>query len=278
MNETSEMHDRYDIESTANDRARGWFALASRSERDRSGRFVIEGAREVERATRVIDVIETIVCPDYANDFGPMSSSTTLVSRRVFDKLSNRRHPDGVACIARAPELGIDAFSPPHPELVLVADGIEKPGNIGASLRTCDALGAAFLGSALGTDLTNPNVVRSAQGSLFALPIAVTGRDEAVAWCLGNTTVIVAHPDETSEALWSLDLTNPTSIVIGAEHSGVDQAWSRVGIPAVIPMRGGADSLNASVTAAIFLAEAARQRTMSLRDSTSVESSIVENH
>jgi TrmH family RNA methyltransferase len=271
------MQNRYDIESTANDRARAWFSLASRSERDRTRRFIIEGAREVERATRVIDVIETIVCPDYAHDFDA-TSSTTLVSRRVFDKLSNRRHPDGVACVARAPDLGIDVFSPPDPALVLVADGIEKPGNIGAILRTCDALGAAFLGSALGTDLTNPNVVRSAQGSLFAFPIALGARNEAMAWCLENTTVIVAHPDETSEVLWSLDLVEPLSIVIGAENSGVHESWLLAGTPAVIPMRGEADSLNASVTAAIFLAEAARQRTTFLRDSTPAGSSIVENH
>ncbi len=256
------MQSRYDIESTANERARTWFALAKRSERDRTGYFVIEGAREVERASGVVEVVETIVCPDYATD-AAVPSPSTLVSRRVFDKLSNRRHPDGVACIARIPDSGLDGFSPPDPALVLVADGIEKPGNIGAILRTCDALGAAFLGSGLGTDLVNPNVVRSAQGSLFAFPTASVERDQAVAWCRANTTVVVAHPDPGADDLWSVDLAAPTSIVIGAEHSGVDERWLTAGTPVVVPMCGTADSLNASVTAALFLGEAARQRTSS---------------
>lgn len=268
------MQHPYNIESTANDRARGWFALAKRSERDRAGLFIIEGAREVERATAVIDVTEIIVCPDYAPDFVSTSGVTT-VSRRVFDKLSNRQHPDGVACVARTPHHALDGFSPTDPALVLVADGIEKPGNIGAILRTCDGLGAAFLGSELGTDLVNPNVIRAAQGSLFALPIASAGRDEAVTWCRENTTIVVAHPDTGADDLWSIDLTTPTSIVIGAEHSGVDEQWLRAGKPAVIPMHGSADSLNASVTAAVFLAEAARQRATERR---MIEGEIPERH
>ncbi len=254
------MQSRYDIESTTNERARAWFALAKRSERGRTGHFVIEGAREVERASGVVDVVEMIVCPDYATEVA-VPSPSTIVSLRVFDKLSNRRHPDGVACVARIPESGLDDFSPADPALVLVADGIEKPGNIGAILRTCDALGAAFLGSGLGTDLVNPNVVRAAQGSLFAFPTATVERDQAVAWCRANTTVVVAHPDPGADDLWSVDLTTPTSIVIGAEHSGVDEQWLRAGTPIVVPMCGTADSLNASVTAALFLGEAARQRT-----------------
>lgn len=253
------MQQPYDIESTANDRARGWFALAKRSERERTSQFIIEGVREVQRASAVVDVAEIIVCPDYEPDFASTSRPTT-VSRRVFDKLSNRRHPDGVACVALTPDHGLDSFSPPDPALVLVADGIEKPGNIGAILRTCDALGAAFLGSGLGTDLVNPNVVRSAQGSLFAFPTASVARDQAVAWCSANTAIVTAHPDAGADVLWSLDLTTPTSVVIGAEHSGVDEQWLRAGRPIVVPMGGTADSLNASVTAALFLGEAARQR------------------
>ncbi len=252
------MTERYDIESTANDRARAWFALARRSERDRTGTFVVEGRREVERALRLLDVVEVVLCPDHA-DPGTFPGAT-LVSERVFDKLSNRRHPDGVACIARTPDHRIDGFAPPEPALVLVADGIEKPGNIGAMLRTCDALGAAFVGSDLGTDLVNPNVVRSAQGSLFAPPIAVATRREAIAWCERHTTIVVAHPDPAAAPVWDRDLTVPTSIVVGAEDRGVHPAWLDVGTPAVVPMRGTADSLNASVTAAIFLAEATRQR------------------
>ncbi len=247
-----------DLESTTNPRVKAWAALAKRSERERTGTFLIEGVRESQRATELLDVVEVIVCPEYAQDvFLP---SATTVSTRVFDKISRRQHPDGVALVARKPDHRLETFMPPDPALVLVADGIEKPGNIGAIVRTCDSFGAAFVGSSLKTDLENPNVVRSAQGSLFSPPIATAQRDEAISWCSANTRVIVAHPDERGTSLWDADLTRPTSIVIGAEHDGVHPSWLDAGEHVSLPVRGAADSLNASVTAAVFLAEALRQR------------------
>jgi len=253
------MTDPYDIESPANPRVRSWLSLSKRSEIDRTGTFVIEGVREATRALDLVEAIEVIVCPSYAPRDVDLPGAVT-VSRRVFDRLSNRQHPDGVALIARQPDHHLSSFSPPDPALVLVGDGIEKPGNIGAILRNCDAFGAAFLGASLGTDLTNPKVVRSAQGSLFSSPVAAADRQDAIDWCVANTDVVVAHPFEDGAELWSLDLTRPTSIVIGAEHAGVHEDWLAVGTPAIVPMRGAADSLNASVTAGIFLAEAVRQK------------------
>ncbi len=253
------MTERCDIESPSNPRVRSWLSLAKRSERDRTGLFIVEGTREVTRGLDLLDVVETIVCPAYApSDFTHQSAVT--VSQRVFDKLSNRQHPDGVAVIARSPDHQLSRFRPAEPALVLVGDGLEKPGNIGAVLRTCDVFGAAFLGASLGTDLTNPHVVRSAQGSLFSPPIAVAERDAAIDWCSTHTEVVIAHPDQRGTALWSIDLTKPTSIVIGAEHAGVHKAWLLAGTPTFVPMQGVADSLNASVTAGIFLAEATRQQ------------------
>jgi TrmH family RNA methyltransferase len=253
------MNDYLDLESTTNPRVKAWAALAKRSERDRTGTFLIEGARESLRARDVIDVVEVIVCPEYVPDDVFLPTATT-VSTRVFDKISRRQHPDGVALIARKPDHRLTVFSPPDPALVLVGDAIEKPGNIGAMVRTCDSFGAGFVGSSLKTDMENPNVVRSAQGSLFSSPIATADRDEAIAWCVENTTVIVAHPEEGGRSLWDVNLTAPTSIVIGAEHEGVHPAWLEAGEHVSIPVAGAADSLNASVTAAVFLAEALRQR------------------
>jgi TrmH family RNA methyltransferase len=221
--------------------------------------FLVEGEREALRARDLLDVVEVIICPDYAPD-DVVIPSATMVSARVFDKISRRQNPDGIALVARKPDRRLATFTPPEPALVLVGDAIEKPGNIGAMVRTCDSFGAGFLGSSLKTDLENPNVVRAAQGSLFSSPIAVTDRDEAVAWSIANTQVIVAHPEEGGTSLWDVDLTVPTSIVIGAEHEGVHSAWLEVGEHVSLPVVGAADSLNASVTAAVFLAEALRQR------------------
>ena len=108
--------------------------------------------------------------------------------------------------------------------------------------------------------MENPNVIRAAQGSLFSPPIAVADRAEAITWSTMNSQVIVAHPEEGGRSLWDVDLTRPTSIIVGAEHEGVDPSWLAAGEHVSLPITGAADSLNASVTAAVFLAEAIRQR------------------
>jgi len=248
-----------DIESTTNPRVKTWVGLAKRAERDRTSTFLVEGRREAERAMSSLTVTEFIWCPDYGA--APQSGDVTLttVSQRVFDKLTRRQHPDGVSAVARTPDLSLTSFKPNSPELIVIADGMEKPGNIGAVLRTCDAFGASFVGSSLGTDLVNPNVIRAAQGSIFATPLASVERTVAVQWATARTRIISAHPIGAA-SIWDEDLTGPTTIVIGSEHAGVDALWLEVGTSVVIPMVGVADSLNASVSAGIFLAEAARQR------------------
>lgn len=240
-----------------NTRVKSWIALGKRSERDATGSFLVEGQRESERIGQLTEILETIWCEKYAGRSAPGRAIT--VSEHVFDRISRRTNPDGIAVVATSPYLGIDAFNPPPPVLALVADGIEKPGNIGAMVRTGDALGAVFIGSDLATDLVNPNVIRAAQGSLFATPTTVVDRETAVQWCLDNTQVVVLRPDD-DVGVWDIDFTLPTSIVVGAEHSGVGSGWDGVGTGVRIPTVGTADSLNASVSAAIVLAEVRRQR------------------
>jgi len=246
-----------DITSTANPRVKAWLALAKRSVRNEKQLFLIEGQREVARLQPHVRITETIWCEALADGGAPRGA--TAVSQHVFERVSHREHPDGVAAVASTPDMAIDQLMPDQPALVLVADGLEKPGNIGAILRTCDALGAAFIGSGLATDLVNPNVIRAAQGSLFAVPTASVSRAEAREWCATNTNVFVTRPDDTI-SVWDTEMADATSIVIGAEASGVGTAWEGVGEGIAIPMSGTADSFNASVTAAIVLAEARRQR------------------
>lgn len=248
-----------DVESTANPRVKSWIGLSKRSQRDRSGTFLIEGARESERAGQRLDIVEIIWCPDFHGEMPRPDAPITTVSTRVFEKISHRQNPDGVAAVARTPIMSLESFDVGVNPLVLVADGIEKPGNIGAMLRSCDAFGASFMGSSLATDIVNPNVVRAAQGSLFATATADVILDEAIDWCTAHTSVIVAHPTGVS-SLWEQNLSGPTSIVVGSEHAGVDPRWLAAGNPVFIPMTGIADSLNASVSAGVFLAETARQR------------------
>ena len=244
-----------DIDSPSNPRIKAWRALRDRSERERTGWFLVEGERETLRAIGHLRPVEIIVREDRSDLDLP---DAVRVSERAFARISARQHPDGVAAIVETPSLDLDDL-PDDGRVALVADGVEKPGNVGAMVRTADAFGASFIGASLATDLVNPNVVRSAQGSLFACRLAAAPRSEVIPWCMRHGPIVVASPD-ADRSLWDMDLSGPVSIVVGSEHLGVDPAWLEVGSAATIPTSGTADSLNASVAAAIFLAEASRQR------------------
>lgn len=245
-----------DITSPHNAQVKGWRSLRNRSERDTTGTFLVEGERETFGMAARMDIVTSIVRVDRMPIDLP---HIVTVSPRVFDSLSVRQNPDGIAAVMKTPDHGVANLSVERPCLVLVGDGIEKPGNVGAMLRTADGLGAAFLGSDLGTDLVNPNVVRSAQGSLFTFPTGAGTRRQVISWCASHGSIVVATPTATM-TLWDLDLRQDVSIVIGSEHLGVDRAWTASGTAFRIPMTGSADSFNASVAAAIALAEAVRQR------------------
>lgn len=245
------------IDSPANPRVKAWAALSKRSVRDATGTFLVEGEREAVRASRHLEVLTSILRLDRADVDLP---HPIVVSERAFDRISARQNPDGIAVVVKTPVHLLATIERPSSGLYLVADGIEKPGNIGAILRTADGFGAAFIGAGLGTDVVNPNAVRAAQGSLFSTPIATAPLDDAVAWCHANTAIVVADPTALT-SLWDADLGGAqVSIVIGSEHAGVHPRWLEVGTSVSVPLSGSADSLNASVAAAVFLAEATRQR------------------
>lgn len=246
-----------DIESPRNPRVRAWADLRSRRCRDATGTFLVEGERETRRAAQHLEIVTSIIRLDRA----PMDlPSPIIVSDRVFARISGRQHPDGIAAVVRTPDVSLERIGPNMPAIVLIADAIEKPGNIGAMIRSVDAFGAGFVGASLGTDIVNPSVVRSAQGSLLSCPIATADTHEAIAWCGGRFDRIVVAAPDGGTSLWDTDLSGDVAVVVGNEHRGVDDRWLEHGLPTTIPTRGTADSLNVSVAAAIVLAEAARQR------------------
>lgn len=255
------------ITSTANRRIKDLSRLHRRSERDASGHFLVEGARELRSALAAgVEIEQIVLCEELA---GPEEMETAamappdrilLVAPDPYARISHRRHPDGLAGVARQFSTDLARFDlAPHP-IVLVADGIEKPGNLGAILRTADAAGAAVLVSDAATDLFNPNVVRASQGSLFSVPIAQAAGAASLAWARERLQLFVATP-EASLPYWTIDLTGSVGLVVGSEHRGVSDAWRDVGEHVSIPMAGNADSLNTSITAALLLYEAVRQRT-----------------
>ena len=254
-----------DIESPSNRRIIVIARLKKRRHRNETGRFLIEGTRETERADHAGASIEEIfLCPEYApratmslaESIAGAGVRITTVSPIAFDKLTVRQNPDGIIAVAPTWTTIVDNIDR---DLVLVAEAIEKPGNLGAMFRTADATGAGLLISDATVDPFNPNVIRASQGALFSVPFAVTDTDTAISWAFDHGAVIVATPDADTD-YWATDLSGSVSIVIGSEHGGVSDAWRNTGTRVRIPMAGSADSLNASVSAAILLYEAVRQR------------------
>lgn len=258
-----------DITSTANRRVKDLAALKRRRDRDAKGRFLIEGVRELERAIDAgVAVEEILVAPDLASPAAAGLAATledvTTLSEAPFAKLSVRHHPDGIVGVGRTWHTGLTDIDR---RLVLIAERIEKPGNLGAMLRTADGAGAAVVATDPTVDLFNPNVVRASQGSLFTVPVAVADAGSVAAWATGRGTLVVATATADT-ALWNTDLSGTVAIVIGSEHEGVSDHWRDVGTTVRIPMAGIADSLNVSVAAGIALYEAVRQSTVDSQQST----------
>jgi TrmH family RNA methyltransferase len=253
------------ITSSANPLVKAAAALHRRSERERTDRFLIEGAAEINRALEARVVLERIFVeegadlPEETVTAWERAAAVSRLSSAAFAKIAYGR--DGVVAIAHRPAFDLATFVVEDPALILVAEGVEKPGNLGAMIRTADAAGAAILVADPVTDLTNPNVVRASLGSLFSTQIAQAPTIGCLAW-LGsrNITLVAATVDEGGSP-WVLDLTAPVALAVGSEHRGLSSAvLGKSAHRTQIPMRGAVDSLNASIAAAILLYEAVRQR------------------
>jgi RNA methyltransferase, TrmH family len=249
------------ITSVDNPRIKDALRLRKSRDRRRRGLFIAEGPREVERAVAAgLSVREIFYAPELLPESSEVAAIVSEVhaqevSVRVLAKLSYRTEPEGVIAVVEAPrrELSRDAT------LVLVAVGIEKPGNLGAMARTADAAGAdALLVADAATDPWNPNAIRASTGAVFTLPVVAATRAEVAQLPQRKIAAVVGAPTPHTAA----DYTHPTAILIGAEDTGLDREWQALAQETVaIPMHGRtADSLNASAAAAVLLFEAVRQR------------------
>ncbi len=239
------------ITSVDNPRVKDVLRLRKSRERRRSGLFLAEGPREVERARAAgLRVVETYYAPGRLDwDEGE------AVSERVLAKMAYRAEPEGVIAVVEAPRRAL----PRGGTLYLVAVGVEKPGNLGAMARSAQAAGADALVVAEGVaDAWNPNAIRASTGAVFTLPIVEANLEEVVALGVPIVAGSVAAPTRYTEA----DLSGPVAIVVGAEAAGLGDRWlEAAGIRVAIPVADGAvDSLNAATAAAILLFEAVRQR------------------
>ena len=265
------------IESPANPRIKAAIRLRERRERDASGLTLVDGGREALRAMEAGAVVESaFVCPPLvgtreakrvaeklSQSFGPFGASIEYaeVSERAFERLAYGDRTDGVVLVVRVPraELG-DLVLPSNP-LVVVTEDVEKPGNVGAILRSADAVGADAVIAVGGTDLFNPNVIRASVGTVFSMPLATASAGEAVAWLRDRGVRIVGSRVDAKRLHIEADLRGSVAIVLGSVASGLSEAWRAPDVePVRLPMAGVADSLNVSVAGAVLLYEAWRQR------------------
>jgi len=224
---------------------------------------MVEGARDLARATAAGHLPDEVYYdPARFREPPHRAPIEATVAVAAMDRASYRGHSQGVIAVFPQFEVGLDHLELTPDPLVLVVEAIEKPGNLGALLRTADAVGAAALIAAdPGTDPFSPNVVRASTGALFSVPLAVTELGPALEWLRRRKVPVVAADPEASQDLWSVDLTGSRALLVGSEHEGLSQtarvaADSRVSIP----MLGATDSLNVSVSMAVLAYEALRQR------------------
>ncbi len=252
------------ITSVDNPRVKAIAKLKSARERRRTGLFLIEGEREVTRAIAAGITIETLaICREkLGKDELPDTSAEALeVGAAPMRRIAMREDPPGVVAVAAQFDTTLEHLEPGSEPLLLIAEMVEKPGNLGAMLRTCDAAGVdAFIVANPATDIFNPNVVRASQGALFSVPVAVATVDAVIEWCRDRSiTVLGGYPD-AAEDIWQMPTSGATAVLVGAEDVGISATWDGVATPTRIPMAGAGDSLNASVSAALLVYEVLRRR------------------
>jgi TrmH family RNA methyltransferase len=259
------------IDSPANPRLRAALKLRERRERDATGRTLVDGAREVGRAAAAGAAIETaFVCRDLAVSPDAVAALDRLeragvalvdVSARAFARLAFGDRADGIVAVVGVPSLALERLALPADPLVLVVEAVEKPGNLGAILRTADGAGVdAVVAADPRTDPFNPNAVRASLGTIFRVPLAAAPSGDVRGWLERAGIRIVAARADAATAHTAADLTGPLAIVLGAEATGLGGAWSDDADGVRIPMAGIADSLNVAAAAAVLAYEARRQR------------------
>jgi RNA methyltransferase, TrmH family len=260
-----------EITSPANPRIKQLVTLRRRRGREQSDVTLVEGLAEIELALAAGVRPRTLYfCPALAHPaslpladrVAALGGEVVQVSRPVFEKISYREGPDGWLAVVPAVPAELARLDLGPRPLVLVCAGLEKPGNLGAILRTADAAGvAAVIAADPVTDWGNPNVVRASKGTVFSVPVASAAGADVLDWIAGRGLQLVAATPDAAQLMSETDLTGPTAIAVGAEQTGLPADWlDRADVRVRIPMFGRADSLNVSTSAAIITYEAVRQR------------------
>ena len=251
------------ITSTQNAKVKHVVALQQKSAlRRKEGLFVVEGRRELMHCLEAgYEVAELFTLGDLAplGDLGPLGS---LVSPQVYEKMAYRGSTEGVIAVVREKHLSLDDLQLSKAPLIMVLERVEKPGNLGAVLRSADAAKAdAVIVCDPLTDLYNPNLIRSSIGAVFSVPCVACSSEDCIAFLKARGIQILTAQLQDSSLYYDTDMQRGTAIVMGTESTGLTDQWRQAADAHIrIPMLGQLDSLNVSVSAAILLFEAVRQR------------------
>ena len=218
-----------------------------------------------------VELLEVFVCESLCHSsdclrlrelLATLPIRQSRVAAAVFEKLAFGDRAEGVLAVAKMPERALADLALPANPLVAVLEGTEKPGNIGAVLRSADAAGvSALIVADAQTDLFNPNTIRASLGAVFTVPVCCAAAAEVRDWLVEQRLGIFAARVDAKTLYTDADFNQPAAIVLGSEAEGLSSIWSGPNITSIrLPMRGRSDSLNVSATAAVLFYEALRQR------------------
>ena len=234
------------------------------SERRRSGLFVVEGQRELMHCVEAGYEVEEVFMVEGGDwKVEGFSSAIFTVSPQVYEKMAYRGSTEGVIATVRQRNLTLADLQLPANPLIMVLESVEKPGNLGAVLRSADAAkaDAVVICDPL-TDLYNPNLIRASLGAVFSVPVVACSSEECIAFLKQRNIQILTAQLQDSSLYYDTDMRRATALVMGTESTGLTDIWRQAADAHIrIPMLGRMDSLNVSVSAAILLFEAVRQRT-----------------
>ena len=260
------------LSSSQNPTFKSVMKLRDRRDREKRRLTVLEGYRELTRAREYgMELVECFFSPEHflgSNEYPlleEIAASGVRVTRLapfLLEKVTYRDRPEGLLAVAKMRSHSLEMLPEFNAPLYLVAETIEKPGNLGSMLRSADAAGAdALIVCERKTDLYNPNVIRASTGAIFSVPVAVCDNDAALKYLRDRGIKILAATPHTDFKYTDVDLTQAVAIVVGAEQTGLTDFWmDQADLKVNIPMLGKIDSLNVASAATILLYEAARQR------------------
>ena len=262
------------ITSLQNSRVKAAIKLRDRGGREVQRRIVIDGVREIGHALSAgVDFLEIFSCQEHVQspaanrllrEVAQTSAERIEVSTQVWDKLTFGHRKDGILVVAKPPTRRLDELLVSSNPLIVILDGIEKPGNVGAVVRSADGAGAdAVIVTNAGTDLFNPNAIRASIGTIFRVPVVGATFSAATEWLSKKgIQTFLTIVDGSSKVYTEMNFDSPIAIVLGSEAHGVSEQWrdAKDAVHMHLPMLGAADSLNVSATATAVLYEVVRQR------------------